>query len=140
MDMNQLAKLFSELCMMFALLGLILYLPLKPHWSKIFSFWDGLLLYCGIGAPILYIYLFSLDFEIGIGAILTGIIVGGGFAIAGLVTLIKCWTRCGNLLEAIFLPFIMLMMVGVFCLGLLCLLLALVGIFQRPYLTWDSFE
>ena len=55
MDMNQLAKLFSELCMMFALLGLILYLPLKPHWSKIFSFWDGLLLYCGIGAPILYI-------------------------------------------------------------------------------------
>ena len=140
MDMNQLAKLFSELCMMFALLGLILYLPLKPHWSKIFSFWDGLLLYCGIGAPILYIYLFSLDFEVGIGAILTGIIVGGGFAIAGLVTLIKCWTLCGNLLEALFLPFIMLMMVGVFCLGLLCLLLALVGIFQRPYLTWDSFE
>ena len=31
MDMNQLAKLFSELCMMFAILGLILYLPLKPH-------------------------------------------------------------------------------------------------------------
>lgn len=138
---NSLAQTFSSGCLLMALLGLVLYLPLKPHWSQIFSFFDGILFYCGIGAPVLVIYLYvTMGQGAGLGAILMLILVGVGFGIAGMLTLVKCWTRCGNLLEAICLPFIMLMMVGVFCLGLLCLLMTFVGMFQKPYFTWNSYE
>ena len=41
MDIDQLAKYFSQICGILALLGLVLYLPLKPHWSKRFSFFDA---------------------------------------------------------------------------------------------------
>ncbi len=141
MDLDSLGKIFSQCFLMVALLGLILYLPLKPHWSKIFSFWDAILVYCGIGAPALYIGLFIISREkLSIGVLLTGLLVGGGFAVAGLVTLFHCWARCSNLFEAICLPFIMLMMIGVFCLGMVCLMLALVGILKSSYFTWDSFE
>ena len=58
MDINQLAKYFSQICGILALLGLVFYLPLKPHWSKRFSFFDAILFYCGIGAPALYLYFF----------------------------------------------------------------------------------
>ena len=143
MDINQLAKYFSQICGILALPGLVFYLPLKPHWSKRFSFFDAILFYCGIGAPALYLYFLIVrpeGVEMTAGVILTGLIVGGGFAIAGVAVLIKCWTRCSNPIEVICLPFIMLMMIGVFCLGLLFLMCAFVGIFQKPYFTWDSFE
>lgn len=143
MDINHLAKYFSQIWCILTLLGLILYLPLKSHWSKRFSFFDAILFYCGIGAPALYLYLFISQpqgMELTAGTILTGAVVGGGFAVAGAAVLIKCWIRCSNVFEAICLPFIMLMMIGVFCLGLLFLMFAFVGAFQKPYLTWDSFE
>lgn len=135
------AEVFTQIICILTLLGLILYLPLRPHWSKIFSFWNAILLYCGILLPIVIFVLCKSDSGLWTtGDIILNVIGGGVFAIAGLVSLLSCWGRCSNVIEAVFLPIIMLSMVGVFCLGLLSLALCMFSITRRPFFVWDLYD
>lgn len=135
------ADVFTQIICMLTLLGLVLYLPLRPHWSKIFSFWNAILLYCGILLPIVIFVLCKSDSGIWTtGDIILNAVGGGVFAIAGLMSLLSCWGRCSNVIEAVFLPIIMLSMVGVFCLGLLSLALCMFSITRRPFLVWDLYD
>ena len=140
---NQLADLFSRGIWILAICGLLLYLPLKSHWNRIFSFWDALIFYCSLGVPSLLIVSYIQNTEDrGAGSLIFTIAVSAIAIFIGFVVLCCCWGRCGNVIEGVFLPFIMLSMIGVVCLGLLLALLACSGIFGRHVdgTSWDYYD
>ena len=140
---NQLADLFSRGIWILAICGLLLYLPLKSHWNRIFSFWDALIFYCSLGVPALLIVSYIQNTEDrGAGSLIFTIAVSAIAILIGFVVLCCCWGRCGNVIEGVFLPFIMLSMIGVVCLGLLLALLACSGIFGRHVdgTIWDYYN
>ena len=140
---NQLADLFSRGIWILAICGLLLYLPLKSHWNRIFSFWDALIFYCSLGVPALLIVSYIQNTEDrGAGSLIFTIAVSAIAILIGFVVLCCCWGRCGNVIEGVFLPFIMLSMIGVVCLGLLLALLACSGIFGRHAdgTSWDYYD
>ena len=140
---NQLADLFSRGIWILAISGLLLYLPLKSHWNRIFSFWDALIFYCSLGVPALLIVSYIQNTEDrGAGSLIFTIAVSAIAILIGFVVLCCCWGRCGHVIEGVFLPFIMLSMIGVVCLGLLLALLACSGIFGRHVdgTSWDYYD
>ena len=107
---NQLADLFSRGIWILAICGLLLYLPLKSHWNRIFSFWDALIFYCSLGVPALLIVSYIQNTEDrGAGSLIFTIAVSAIAILIGFVVLCCCWGRCGNVIEGVFLPFICLL-------------------------------
>ena len=135
-NMNE--STLSSIITLFCFAGVILYLPLKPHWNKIFSFLDAIFFYVGIGAPILYIVLLK-DYP-SISGVITGIVVGGGFFLYGMYRLVLCWCRCSNIIQVIFTPICMLLMVGAFFVSLLSIMLILVGFSSNRWFDWDYWQ
>lgn len=52
---------FGKLIGIFIAIGFLLYLPLKSHRNRIFGFWDAIVFYCCIGAPILFYVMYFTD-------------------------------------------------------------------------------
>ena len=85
---NQLADLFSRGIWILAICGLLLYLPLKSHWNRIFSFWDALIFYCSLGVPALLIVSYIQNTEDrGAGSLIFTIAVSAIAILIGFVVL-----------------------------------------------------
>lgn len=118
-----------DLFCILTLLGVVLYLPLKSHWNRIFSLIDAILVGCGIAVPAMVVYFFVTDsagitssggeslYEYGVG-----IAVAAGFGILGILKLFECWGRCNGIIDLVLMPFVMVMMIGIFAFILLVIL------------------
>ena len=114
-------------------------IPFHPGWIYIYSSWFVLLL--GVPALLIVSYIQNTE-DRGAGSLIFTIAVSAIAILIGFVVLCCCWGRCGNVIEGVFLPFIMLSMIGVVCLGLLLALLACSGIFGRHVdgTRWDYYD
>lgn len=112
-----------------AIIGCLVYLPFRQHWDKIFGWLDAIIFDCCIGIPILLYACFFVytDTPPTMGNIIVTAIAAIVGVVWGGLILIDCWRRCSNIIEIIFLPIVMIMVLGSICLLVLFIALAVVS-------------
>ena len=122
--MEFLLKAFGVL----SVLGLILVLPLRSHWSRIFGLMDVFLIVGAIAIDgfLIYTFFIAKGHEPITGMeLFNAIVIGFGLGIIGLIRFLGCLSRCNSVLEMIALPFVLVSMVGAFAIIILLTFAAL---------------
>ena len=103
---------YGPQCILYLMvLGCLVYLPFRRHWDKVFGWLDAIIFDCCIAIPIVMyaLYFVYADTPPTLGNKIFTVIITIVGVIWGLCILIDCWQRCSNIIEIIFLPLVMLM-------------------------------
>ena len=134
--MINLSQIFLAMCV----LGLILYFPLRPHWSRIFSITDVfVILGCTVTLLFMFWGVFIEHLTLTGMEMVTGAVIAIGCLLVGGAFLINCWSNCGNILDVLLMPFVMIMLFGAFVLVFLMVLIGIRGDSDaaQPFYYWD---